>query len=459
MGNPSFVEGRMVQDSSAWYGWVGGMAVFTQLVAEFEERLVPRPTPREPALPGLPGKADALVGMRRVGKTWRLYQDLHERLDAGIGRERLLYVNLEDERLSLDGSQLGGLLDAWYARHPSVVDQPHWLYLDEVQNVAGWERFVRRILDEGRIQVRVTGSSSRLLAAEIATSLRGRALPTEILPFSFAEALRHQGVPTPDRWPVGPAERARLQHAFTAYFETGGFPEVQALDASMRRRVLQEYVDVAVLRDVVERHGVTQVAALRWIVRRLLGSPAGRFTANRLHRDLKSQGHAVGKDAVHALVAHLEDAHLIHAVPLWTASLARRQANPRKAYPVDPALSRAFAFARPEDVGHRLETLVHLELRRRRWEDVGYLDTEAGFEVDFCGHDGAGALALVQVCATVDAADTRDRELRALDAGMAETRVPRATLVTLSDQGTIAVGSGVVDVVPAWRWLLEPGSG
>lgn len=429
--------------------------IWARLVAEFEERTLSSPTPRTTRLADLPGKADALVGMRRVGKTWRLFQHLLEQQEAGTPRSHQLYVNLEDERLDVTGAELSGLLDAWYARFPEVIDAPHWLYLDEVQNAPGWERFVRRLLDEGRVRVLVTGSSSKLLSTEIATSLRGRAIATEILPFSFFEALRHAGEPAPAKWPVGTRARAKLRAAWRRYFETGGFPEVQGLDAAMRRRVLQEYVDVALLRDVVERHGVTQVSALRWLVRRLLANPAGRFTANRLHRDLKSQGFGIGKDTVHELLAHLEDAHLTYAVPLWTPNAARRQTNPRKAYAVDPALSRTAAFAKPEDVGHRLETLVYLELRRRGMQEIGYYETEDGYEVDFCARDPEGHTRLVQVSHDIGAPSTRSRELRALESAMQELDVDEALLVTNDEEGEHHGAAGLVRIAPAWMWALQ----
>jgi predicted AAA+ superfamily ATPase len=133
------------------------------------------------------------------------------------------------------------------------------------------------------------------------------------------------------------------------------------------------------------------------------------------------------------------------------------RASPRKAHPVDPALSRIAAFARPKDVGHRLEHLIYLELRRRGTVDLGYLTTSAGFDVDFCGRDAEGALRLVQVCASLSDPDTRARELRALDAGMAELGVSDATLVTLREEEAVALPSGSVRVVPAWRWLVEGG--
>ena len=218
---------------------------------------------------------------------------------------------------------------------------------------------------------------------------------------------------------------------------------------------MQEYIDVALLRDVVERHEVTQVRALRWLVRRLLAHPAGRFTANRLHRDLKSQGVKIGKDAVHQLVEHVEDAHLLYTVPIWAASFGKRRANPRKAYPVDPALARTVAFAKPEDVGHRLETLVYLHLRRRGHAEVGYLETASGYEVDFCSRGADGTLALTQVCAELGAENTRKRELRAVGEAMAEMGVSEATLVTVREEEEVRLASGLVRVVPAWRWLLD----
>lgn len=429
---------------------------FEQLLAEQEDREIPEPTPRSVALPSLPGKANALVGMRRVGKTWRLYQHMRERMAAGVAREQLLYVNLEDDRLEVDGARLGELLAAWEARYPDVIDRDRWLYLDEVQSVPGWERFVRRVLDERRVHVLVTGSSSKMLSAEIATSLRGRALSTEVLPFSFAEALVHAGERMPTRWPASSRDRARLRQAWQRYAASGGFPEVQGLEASLRRRILRDYVDVAVLRDIIERHDVGQVGALRWMVRRLLANPAGRFTANRLHRDLKSQGLAVGKDTVHELLGYVEDAHLVYTMPLWTASLARRNTNPRKAYPVDPALARTAAFAKPEDVGHHLECFVYLELRRRQVAELGYYETSEGYEVDFCGRGEDGKLQLVQVAADLSEPETRARELRALDAAMRERRVKTATLVTLNERGAESQGRRTVEIVPVWEWLLRP---
>ena len=216
-------------------------------------------------------------------------------------------------------------------------------YLDEIQLVAGWERFVRRVVDSEVVEVVVSGPSARMLSREVHTSLRGRGMETVVHPFSFREFLRHRGEEpeqeTP-RWTA--AERSLVEKRFHEYLTEGGFPEAQGLSPPLRIELLQSYVDTVLFRDVVERYGISQVAALRWLVRQCLRNPAGSFSVHRLHQDLKSQGHGVAKETVHALLDHLLDAFLVSSVPLATESERQRNSNPRKLYPADPGLIRAY---------------------------------------------------------------------------------------------------------------------
>src|SRR5262249_30257780 len=158
------------------------------------------------------------------------------------------------------------------------------------------------------------------------------------------------------------------------------------------------YVDTVLFRDVVERYGISQVAALRWIVRQCLRNPAGSFSVHRLHQDLKAQGLGVGKDAVHTLLGHLLDAFLLSSVPLATESERQRNSNPRKLYPADTGLIRAYDSSGRSNLGHALETSVLNELERRKAE-VAYVKTLEGFEVDFHVRDLEGTEQLIQVCA------------------------------------------------------------
>src|SRR3954470_811482 len=435
-------------------GQAGIGEIIDRLIADFQERELPLVTPRNLSLPELTGKADVVVGMRRSGKTWFLYQQIADRVASGIDCGRLLYLNFEDQRLlPLTASRLSLIPEAFYRRTPASREQLCWFYFDEIQNVPGWEPFVRRLLDTEKIALVLTGSSARLLSREIATSLRGRSLSTEILPFSFAESLRHEGQSLPEDWPPGAKVRSLLEHRLERYLESGGFPEVQGIPQELRVRVLQDYVDVVIFRDVVERHGVDNLPALRYLERKLLASPAGKFSVSRLFNDLKSQGMRVGKDTLYEYLAHLEDSFLLATVAIASPSARVRQVNPRKCYPIDPALSAALSFRASGDFGHLLETAVYLELRRRR-QSLAYVVTRSGYEVDFLAEDSRGARELIQVCADLEDPLTRQREIRALEEGMKETACQTATLVTLREEGSVTVGGYPVRIVPAWRWLL-----
>ena len=428
---------------------------FANRIAEFEVVELPSPTPRSAALASVPGKADAVVGMRRVGKSWLLLHRIHELLATGVPRDRILYCEFEDERLAgLTAEHLGLVEEAFFARYPDSRDEECWFFFDEIQEVPGWEKFVRRLLANQKRRLTVTGSSASLLSREIATSLRGRALTTELLPFSFAEALTHHGLALPTRLPVAGAQRSKLEHAFGRYLTVGGFPEVQHFTPDIWRRTLQSYQEIAVLRDVAERHAISNLPALRFVVRRLLRSTASKTSAHAMHQDLRSQGIALGKDRVYELFAHLEDAFLVFFLPLRDDSERRRQMNPRKVYAIDHGLVRACVPAAARDVGHHLENLVYLELRRRGTV-LGYHLTKAGHEVDFVFERRNGERELIQACADLEDPSTLEREVRALREAVGETGIEKATLVTLQGDRRITSDGVEIRVAPAWQWLLE----
>jgi predicted AAA+ superfamily ATPase len=412
-------------------------------------------TRRDARLPAVPGKVHAVIGMRRAGKTTFLRQLLAEHRE-NLPPERAIYLSFDDDRLAgLAADQLALLLEEYYRRHPELRgrEKVHWL-LDEIQVLPGWERFVRRVLDSEKVEIAVSGSSARMLSREVHTSLRGRGIETIIRPFSFREFLRHRGEEPggqPGHWTA--AERSLVEKRFREYLVEGGFPEAQGLSAALRIELLQGYVNTVLFRNVVERYGVSQVAALRWLVRQCLRNPAGSFSAHRLHRDLKAQGHGVAKDAVHAMLGHLLDAFLLCAVPLATDSERRRNSNPRKLYPVDPGLIGAFDASGRSNVGRALETVVLNELERRRAE-VGYVKTGDDLEVDFLVRYLPGGEELVQVCADPSASETLARELRALtEAASEHPRATRRLLVLDRDQALGVTAQGVV-AQPAYEWLL-----
>jgi predicted AAA+ superfamily ATPase len=397
--------------------------------------------------------------MRRAGKTTFLHQLRAERLARGVPQERLPYINFEDERLA--GFQLqhfDRLNEEYYRCYPGARgrDVVTWCF-DEIQVVPGWERFTRRLLDTEQVEMFVSGSSAALLSREVATSMRGRGWEVVIHPFSFEEYLRHHGIEIPGPLPqaAGPA-RSRLDRALLDYLASGGFPEAQRLDVVERQRLLAAYVDVAMLRDVVERHRVSNVVGVRWLVRHLLSNPAGKFSAEKFHGALKSQGIAISRDTVHEVIGYLEDCFLVRTVWVEAESERRRMVNPRKAYPVDPGLIPLFDRTGRANLGHALETVVMLELERRRLATT-YVRTAEGLEVDFLARSTPGNDQLIQVAADLDGPQTREREVRALLAAAAEH--PRASLhlITLTPETAQDIPAGIT-VHSAAGWLLNVAS-
>ena len=406
-----------------------------------------------------PGKATAVVGMRRAGKTTFLHQLRQERIEQGVPRQRLPYVSFEDERLAdLDAADLDLLVSEYGREFPDVDDgAPVVWHFDEIQVVPGWERFVRRLLDAECTEVIVTGSSAALLSREVATALRGRGWRVLIHPFSFDEALRHQGRALPDDATVLTGrERTRLERALLDWLGTGGFPEAQGLDPPSRHQLLRDYVDVAMLRDVVERHDVRNVTSLRWLVRHLLGNAGGMFSIEKFHAALKSQGIPIAKDTLHQFLGYLEDCFLVRIVWMESASERQRMVNPRKAYPVDPGLIPVFDRTGRANLGHALETAVLLELERRGCE-VTYVRTPEGYEVDFLARGATGETELIQVCADLSDPDTAKRECRALAAAGKLFPRARRRLLTLTQDGLPADPPSGVETQSACEWLLQAG--
>lgn len=425
----------------------------------FESLAAPLPprTARVVRLPAIHNKALAVIGVRRGGKTSFLYHHIGERLAAGDTPGTHLLLSLEDERLvGMTAEDLGWLIEEHRRVVPAVrTEARRTVYLDEVQVVAGWEAVVRRLLDAHDTQVFVSGSSARLLSSEVHTSLRGRSMEVLVHPFSFREALRHAGEEPAAEWArLTPNERATVDAALRRYLEVGGFPEAQGVDVRDRVPLLKGYVDLMVLRDVIERHRLSNIEALRRLQRHLMANPAGAFSVSRFHRDLKSQALAVGEETLHHMLSYLEDAFLVRVVSMHTASERQRMRNPRKAYPIDPGLIRVYERAGRENRGRSLETIVLLELERRGYE-VGWVRVGDDLEVDFFAENPATDPLLIQVSLDTASEATWAREVSSLEAAAEAYPRARPLLITLDPTPPSRPLPDRLEWYSASQWLLE----
>jgi len=416
----------------------------------------PPMTRREVHLPSVPGKAFAVIGMRRSGKTTFLWQCLEDRLAKGAPRQSLLYFSFEDERLTgIQVAELSWLVDEYFRLNPGMRDV--WevtFFFDEIQLVPGWEAFIRRLLDTEKVTVFLSGSSARLLSREVATSMRGRALEVLIHPFSFREMLRHTGAAPEAPWRKLPkATHSGLDHRLRKYLLEGGFPEAVGVPVRDRTALLQSYADIVALRDVIERHSITNPTALRWMQRHLLANAASLFSVQRLYNDLRSQGIPVGKDTLHAYLGYLEDTFLIRTIALHSGSERQRMVNPRKAYPVDPGFIPIYDRSGRQNLGHALETVVLVELERRA-KHVSYVRTQEGLEVDFLAASSLEPPELIQACLDISQQETKTREVRALEAASREFPNAKPLLITLDSTPPAPSLPKPIKWMSAAAWLL-----
>jgi hypothetical protein len=429
--------------------------VLSELILDFHERSLPELVPRNARLAQVSGKIDVVVGMRRSGKTYFCNQVMQELLGGGMAKTRILYLNFEDERLlPLNVDDLRAIPDTYFRLYPDHKKRECWFFFDELQRIEGWEMFCRRLLDNEKVRLVLTGSSARLLSTEIATSLRGRSLTTEMFPYDFQEYLRVHDLDADSGTRVDSARRAHLEKAAIDYVLQGGFPEVQHQRDDVAAEILQQYVDLVLFRDVVERHSVSNTVPLRHLLRQILGAVGNRFSVNKFYNTLRSQGISCTKHTLYEHLDQLADAYLLYQVPIHSMSEKVRTVNPRKVYVVDSGLAAGSALYGRQDYGALLENAVFMHLRRSR-QQIEYVLNKDGTEVDFLATRRDGNRMLVQASWSISAEETREREFRALNLAMDELGMDDATVVTAVDPPSDATTeNGTIHVLPAWRWFL-----
>lgn len=394
----------------------GGIMLLNELLAEFHEKIanLDGSVTRDQNFPRIPNKIKAVIGMRRTGKTYFLLQYIKSLTKDTIPLSRILYLNFEDDRLLPCSQQkLRELLDDFYALYPENHDHLCYLFLDEIQNVEEWAIVIRRYYDTRKVQIYLTGSSAKLLSKEIATSLRGRSISIEIWPYSFTEYLAAHKVSV-DTKVIGKKIHDQSMKHFHQYLNCGGFPETIFLEDSDRIRILQDYVDVVIFRDIIERHKINNIILIKYIIKTLLKNIGSGFSVNKFFNDLKSQGFSVGKMTIHDYLSYIEDAYLAFTLPLYSESIRQTQTNPKKIYAVDTGLVNAYSTSVSKNSGHLFENLVYLDLRRQNHEVFYYL-TRSRYEVDFLSRSLDGNLHLYQVVWDINDPDTMQREMRALE--------------------------------------------
>lgn len=427
--------------------------ILKEMILDAQKRELETGVKRDLDISLMKGKATICIGVRRCGKSTLGFQIMEKLINSGVKRENILHINFFDNRIHrLDQEGLSNVTEAYFSIYPEKKNtETVYCFFDELQEVDGWESFVDRIMRTENCEVFITGSSAKMLSKEIATQMRGRSLSWELFPFSFREYLSFSGIsPKKD---LTSKERLIIQKAFDEYWECGGFPETAGVEKHIRIKIHQEYFNAILFRDLIERHNIIHPKAVTDLARWLIDNNASLYSINNLTGYLKSLGHGVPKSSVSEYLDHFEDAFFLFTVKLFDPSLSRQNANPKKIYCVDHSFAASVSSGILGNTGHLLENLVFTELRRTT-PNIYYYRTSSGKDVDFIAKIDRNTI-IVQVCQSLSDPQTKKRETVALIEAMTELKIDRSFIITRDEEENIQTESGLIKVIPAWKWLLE----
>jgi len=417
-----------------------------ELIKDFHEKEIPSLIPREIDIPlKIPiNRAITIIGPRRAGKTYVIYQLISELLKT-IEKKQILYINLEKSGLGfLSDIDLNLMLESFYELYPNNKKKEIYLFLDEIQNVSSWEKFARTCLDEN-IKVYLSGSSSKMLSKEIATSMRGRTLVYQIFPFSFREFLKAKNIANTKN--LSSSEKSEILNLFREYFVYGGYPEA-IIFSQEKEKILSEILEVTIYKDVIERAKIRNIKALKILINSLI--EANEFSINKFYNYLKTIGIKAGKNVLYQYIEYLNDAFFAFMLRKFSYSYKKTEATIPKPYIID----NGFFFIKNIDKKSKLmENLVNIELLRRG-KTVAYYSDASG-EIDFVEKEKEKITSLIQVSYEISDFNTKDREIKPLVRLSDYFKCKNLIVITWDYEGEETIKGKKIKFIPLWKWLLE----
>jgi len=422
--------------------------IWVKIIKDFYEFKLPNMVERDIRISELPIKrAVSIIGPRRAGKTYLMFQVMKTLLNKNVERSRVLYINIESDLLiGCELSDLRNMLELYYEIYPENKNKKVYLFLDEIQIVPDWEKFVRAVMDSENIQVYVSGSSSKLLSKEIATGLRGRTITYHVYPFSFREFLKAKSFKV-EKY-LSSSQKALLLNLLDKFLK-GSYPEAVFFEEE-KEKILREIIDVTIYRDVVERFKVKNIKVLKLLLKNLIASTY--FSVNGFYNYLKSLGIKVSKNTLYSYIDNFSDAMVLFTLRRYSESYKKKEQTIPKPYFVDNGLLVVNGI---ESKSRLMENAVFLELIRRGFtteNNLFYFNSQK--EVDFVLRDGRRVVRLIQVCYDIDDFNTKERELSAMVKAGEELKCSDMIVVTYDYENMEEYKGWEIKFVPMWKWLM-----
>jgi len=424
-----------------------------QYVIDFHKKESPKSLARDLKVPPQE-KIKVIIGPRRAGKTFFLYHIMNELRKEN---KNVLYLNFENTKLfGITFKEIKEIININERLFPSEKNNPYILFLDEPQNVDLWEKAVRELFDEG-YNIYISGSSSKLLSKEIATSLRGRSISYLLLPFSFNEFLKENNYNYTKL--LSSEDKTRLLRFFDEYIEFGGFPEV-VIEKNKESKVkdIESYLELTIYKDIIERYKIKDSILIKWFIRSVASCYSSELSINKIYLTLKSQGRQISKDELYSYASIVEDSLFVFYLPKFSHSLRKREPT-SKVYLSDVGFTKLIETN--EDTGKKMENIVYLELVRRKtpFQELFYWKNVQQEEVDFVVKENNKIRELIQVCKDLSNNETKQREIRSLLKASKDLKCQNLSIITENYESEENAEwfdlKGKIRYIPVWKWLLE----
>lgn len=392
---------------------------------------------------------NVLIGPRRAGKTYFLY-------DLILNKQKLKddeFIFMDFEDVALSDIKVNDIIEIVNLHEEHYKKKPRFLFFDEVQNVNNWDKAIRTLFETKKYVIFLSGSSSKLLSKEIATSLRGRAISHSILPFSFKEFLNLRNFELKDFY--SSSEENKIKNYLREYLRYGGFPNV-VIEREIAEKFFKEYLDLVVFRDVIERHKIKNVFIIKFLIKNMISSFTKEFSIHNIFNTLKSQNIKVSKKTLYEYASYLEDAFFSFFLRKFSYSMKKTWLSIPKIFINDTGLINFSFMNFSENLGKIMENAVFLELLRRK-TDIFYFKAVTQEEADFVIKEGKTIKQICQVCYDLSELDVRNREIYSLIKASKELKCNDIFIITWDYEAEERIKSKKIRFIPFWKWLLLDG--
>jgi predicted AAA+ superfamily ATPase len=426
---------------------------FRYVLTLWKEMEIPEVIERKMTLDLDADKVIVIAGVRRSGKTSLMFQHIRELMERGIKKDNIIYVNFENERLiAIKATDMDDLLIA----HSQIFDPAKgiiYLFLDEIQNVENWDKWIRKVYDTKKYRIIITGSSSELLSSEIATALAGRNLSYTVYPFSFSEMLKSRGIAAEISSVKYSAKKGAVLKVLDEFLEYGSFPEVAlSRDNARKLELLSSYFDAIFFRDIIKRYNLRETRALNIFLKVIASNYSTYFSSTKAHNYFISMGFEISRVTILNFLEYSKSAFFAEVLEQYLKSPRKRFARQVKSYIIDIGFSKLFADI---DKGRALENAVFIELLRRKKasDSIYYIKLKSGKEVDF--FVSGKSAKLIQVCYELSSIDAKDREASALVQAAKALKLKEGTVLTYDYSGAERIDGIKIEYTPFWEWALS----